>query len=197
MAWEPDRFKHSRRAVVRTEWKIYDNKWQVPGEVCTGRHQESCCVGIKATDSFVCEHVSSRLHGCDNLIACKIRNPFDTLCSNDLVAVLAQAESMSNATGVNFHDWLIFITGPVILSSASGDDLIACVLCDPVIIRSPVEVKLRVQAALRGLRVLNLSRARFIASSLLGYRAKSRGCAPKFVGPFVVSELRKFVFRHV
>lgn len=122
-------------------------------------------------------------------------NPLSTLRSHGLVAALAQAKRVSNSIAVNFHRRLTLVPSLAFYSGASLYNAIACILCNPMVVSSPVEEELCMRSVVRRLRVC-VSGATF-AGRILDSCAEGRGYTPEFVRPLVVCELREFVFGHV
>lgn len=68
------------------------------------------------------------------VINSEAQNPVRTFVRNNAISALAQTKSMPNAVSVNFHQRLHFIANLAINPGASRDDLVASLLCNPMII---------------------------------------------------------------
>ena len=84
----------------------------------------------------VCQSIKPSVH--------KLANPVCTLLRHYLVPRFTQAEGVPNTVAINLHDWLALIPVFAFSPRTSGDDLVACVLRDPVIVGAPVEMELGV-----------------------------------------------------
>lgn len=93
-------------------------------------------------------------------------DPVSAFGRHDLIPTFRQAEGVPNAMTVNLHYRPALMPRLAFYSRTIGDDIVACVLRNPMVIRTPVEEELCVRAVCRGPRQSICAGLVYLASRL-------------------------------